>query len=249
MYTIPIFAFGTLGDVTPIFTVIKDLLNNTFKNYKIIIITHRYFIDTCKLYYNHIDNNNIEYLPIDTKPIEFNDYNVEISYIDQYSKTYDLNTYEVIYIIANLFALDSWLLSLKLQCTCIFIHPNKPIVRNNKDRLDLIATMPIYQPYLYDYLNNQISLENNMHSLQWIDIHEWLWPLLVKSNIDNIVKELLYSGNIDNQTIIGPIFIVTISNCLYIPDNKEMLLIDRYHICNDLNIQQVRVIYTVLYIS
>ncbi len=206
---IVIFAFGSRGDVAPVVSVLKKILD--FQDYsgKCLFITHKEHSKLTK-FIETTDNLIMHY--IDTPCLAFDEAD-SFEEIQFYSKSYfrtllkrlaSMNC-NIKSIITNLFALEGWILSFTFGCRCIIVHPCKPHPIDPPNKEEIKHIMKRTRPHHYSVIcaglnSSDITIINT--AVSWEDYAEWLWPSVVAQCYDEVYLALeIFSPQFRQRTI------------------------------------------------
>lgn len=221
MELIPIFAFGSRGDILPILSIVEKILNinsSILSDVNIVLITHRCYCDEVARQFRR----KIETITIESKVFQQSDNNDHKDfYINNYISAFTskYNKKKVRVVIGNLFALKIWHFSLSLHVQCVIIHPNLPPT-SQIDHDDLMNSFKDFQPKLYDTATKHKDSHSTATSLTLNDYNYFLWPTLVDQFDESILPA-------DITSITGPIVLILSSPRICVLPCEH----SRYHVC------------------
>jgi hypothetical protein len=180
--------FGSRGDVLPLIVTIEKLLRLGIPR---IIEIH---LVTNKIH-SHIYNYLLQQYS-DQLHLHFIDkgFLIHDSECNRTSNCFYDNTYiieilqlliverkvKIRFVISNLFALESWIVSVAFQSRYLIIHPTPPFTESDQHhsvKANALTLLKTIRPQLYSS-----SPSIGYDSITWEDYVLWLWPLLVDSD-------------------------------------------------------------------
>lgn len=225
MKLIPIFAFGTRGDVAPVITILHRLVcAASGPSVKFVLITHQCYAAECSRVF---DTTPVEVLGMDSVPVAV-DTSVCFSqnYIARFREKFKGAT--VVTVIANLFALDAWFLAVEWNVQCIFIHPNLPR-SEPRIRDSLLSAMESSHPHIHKCVQQNTAVAEQQY-LCWTDYHEILWPTLVSEYAPDGQQCVVTDQQESNLPMTGPVLLLLSSpKFVLLPIDRRWLT--RYHTC------------------
>ena len=181
-----VLGFGSRGDVLPLIVTVEKLLHHGIEgSLEIHLVTNEIHTHICSYllqqYSNQLHLHFIEkgVLVPDSK---FN----RTSSANFYDNSYIIEILQLLLVerklkislvISNLFALESWIVSVAFQSRCLIIHPTPPFTKldqHHSVKANALTLLKTIRPQLY--------CSSCSNSISWEDYVLWLWPLLVDSD-------------------------------------------------------------------
>ena len=180
---IVVIGFGSRGDVLPLFVTLEKLLQVGIPELpEVHLITNASHSYICS-YLLRQYSNQLHVHFIDKGVIVAND---SAASADFYNSSYIIDTLLLLlqrklkigYVISNLFALESWIVSVAFRSRCLIIHPTTPFTsleQCHAVKASALTLLKTIRPQLY-------SSKSSNDNISWEDYALWLWPLLVDSD-------------------------------------------------------------------
>jgi hypothetical protein len=170
MKVIPVFLFGTRGDVLPVVTVIDRYLESlrpALNLWRCVVVTHACFAADLQ----HI-GSDFEVRSVPGPPIDKDEKSSAPDYASDFIRSLGPED-SVVCVLSNMFSLQSVFVAFQTGAMCVLLHPCRPIVRSAVKR-DLLAEFEALQPELY----RRCVQHTDCRGLQRMDYEHWLWPTL-----------------------------------------------------------------------
>eukprot|EP01035_Chromulina_nebulosa_P027343 gene27343-35957_t len=186
---IVVVGFGSRGDVLPLIVTIEKLLHLGIPRIlEIHLVTNEIHSHICSyLLQQYSDQLHLHFID---KGVLIHDSKCNrTSNVCFYDNTYIIEILQVLLVernvkislvISNLFALESWIVSVAFQSRCLIIHPTPPFTESGQHhsvKANALTSLKTIRPQLY---SSSSSIGGD--SISWEDYALWLWPLLVDSD-------------------------------------------------------------------
>jgi hypothetical protein len=211
MKVIPVFLFGTRGDVLPVVTVIDRYLESlrpASNLWRCVVVTHACFAADLQ----HI-GSDFEVRSVPGPPIDQDEKSSTPDYASDFMRSLGPED-SVVCVLSNMFSLQSVFVAFQTGAMCVLLHPCRPIVRSAVKR-DLLGEFEALQPELY----RRCGPHADYRGLQHVDYEHWLWPTLADEFDESTIRS---SG-----TLPGPVVLILCSPRLCEPLPAHQ----RYYLC------------------